>query len=173
MGPQGTDSSLDPTLGNGFSRRIRFWPPRGSGRPKTPRFFTKTGKNMEKNIEILENFRGVSGPGVAGNGFSSKNHYQKWDRDSNLCPGDPFRGHFPFFGKTVGAQPPPGKPTSLGASRFVAISRCAGEATETTSGARGPNQSTQILDYGANHQWRHGGVVVKGELIDLVFWFFV
>ena len=78
MGPQGTDSSLDPTFGNDFSRRIRFRPPRG---PKTPRKKTN---------------RGVSGPGMAGNGFSSKIHYQKWGRDSNPCPGDPFRGHFPF-----------------------------------------------------------------------------
>ena len=59
-------------------------------------------KKKTINLEILEtkikmgNFRGVSGPGVAGNGFSSKNHYQKWGRDSNPCPGDPFRGHFPF-----------------------------------------------------------------------------
>ena len=46
--------------------------------------------------EVFLIFRGVSGPGVAGNGFSSKNHYQKWGRDPNPCPGDPFRGHFPF-----------------------------------------------------------------------------
>ena len=36
------------------------------------------------------------GPGVARNGFSSKNHYQKWCRDPIPCPGDPFRGHLPF-----------------------------------------------------------------------------
>ena len=33
---------------------------------------------------------------MAGNGFSSNKHYQKWCRGSNPCPGDPFRGHFPF-----------------------------------------------------------------------------
>ena len=32
-GPQGTDSSLDPTFGNDFSRRIRFRPPLGPKRP--------------------------------------------------------------------------------------------------------------------------------------------
>ena len=35
------------------------------------------------------------GPGVAGYGLCSKNHDQKWGRDWNPCPGDPFRGHFP------------------------------------------------------------------------------
>ena len=34
-GPQGTDSSFDPTFGNDFWRRIRLRPPRGPKRPET------------------------------------------------------------------------------------------------------------------------------------------
>ena len=45
MGPQGTDLSLDPWIRYGFSRRIRFWPSRGPGRPeksqKSPRKFSQ------------------------------------------------------------------------------------------------------------------------------------
>ena len=36
---------------------------------------------------------------MAGNGFSAKNDSQFRGRDSNPGPGDPFRGHFPFFAK--------------------------------------------------------------------------
>ena len=44
----------------------------------------------------MKMFRGVSGPGVAGNGLSSENHHQKWGPDSKLCLGNRFRSHFPF-----------------------------------------------------------------------------
>ena len=43
-GPQGTDSSLDPTFGNDFSRRIRFRPPRGPKRPEKIQNFPKFSK---------------------------------------------------------------------------------------------------------------------------------
>ena len=36
-GPQGPDFGLDPRTGHHFSRRIRFRPPRGPGRPKKVR----------------------------------------------------------------------------------------------------------------------------------------
>ena len=43
-GPQGTDSGLDPTFGNDFSRRIRFRPPRGPKRPEKIQNFPKFSK---------------------------------------------------------------------------------------------------------------------------------
>ena len=57
-----------------------------------------------------ELFRGVSGPGVAGNGFSAKNDNQFKGRDSNPGPGDPFRGHFPSWEKLWEHNPPPTLP---------------------------------------------------------------
>ena len=54
--------------------------------------------------DFLEIFRVIfwiflasPGPGVAGNGFSAKNHSQFRGRDANPCPEDPFRGDFPFL----------------------------------------------------------------------------
>ena len=51
-GPQGTDSSLDPTFGNDFSRRIRFRPPRGPKRPEQKHFFHKKSELITTCVEI-------------------------------------------------------------------------------------------------------------------------
>ena len=51
-------------------------------------------------------FRAAPGPGMARNGFSEKNHSEFRGRDSNRCPGDPFRGHFPFLEKLLEHKPP-------------------------------------------------------------------
>ena len=57
-GPQGTDSSLDPTFGNDFSKRIRFRPPRDPGRPKSPRKISQI-LQISQNFQIDYNLRGI------------------------------------------------------------------------------------------------------------------
>ena len=67
------------------------------------------GKTNHININCFEKFQkwilfgaifaffwASPGPGLAGNGFSSKNDSQFKGRHSNPCPGDPFRGPFRF-----------------------------------------------------------------------------
>ena len=68
-----------------------------------PRFWYQ-GFFARNFLDFLEIFRVIfwiflasPGPGVAGNGFSAKNHSQFRGRDANPCPEDPFRGDFPFL----------------------------------------------------------------------------
>ena len=48
-------------------------------------------------LAVFGPFWASPGPGVAGNGFSAKNDSQFRGRDSNPCPGGPFRGNFSFL----------------------------------------------------------------------------
>ena len=50
----------------------------------------------EKIGAMFVTFWASLGLGVAGNGFSANNNQCK-GRDSDPCPGDPFRGHFSFL----------------------------------------------------------------------------
>ena len=59
------------------------------------------------------------GAGGAGNGCSAKNDSQFGGRDPNPCPGDPFRGHFPFVEKLLEHKPPLPPPSPLDASRKI------------------------------------------------------
>ena len=96
-GPQRRPKAAEVEVGQTYSWSIF------RDRIGDPRFWYQ-GFFARNFLDFFEIFRVIfwiflasPGPGVAGNGFSAKNHSQFRGRDANPCPGDPFRGDFPFL----------------------------------------------------------------------------